>query len=34
MHDLSIIIVNWNTRHVVGDCIESVLANLGSLTPR
>ncbi len=31
MHDLSVIIVNWNTRHVVGDCIESVLANLGSL---
>ena len=31
MHDLSIIIVNWNTRHVVGDCLESVLANLGTL---
>jgi len=31
MHDLSIIIVNWNTRHVVRGCLESVLANLGPL---
>ena len=31
MHDLSIIIVNWNTRHVVRGCLESVLATLGTL---
>ncbi len=31
MHDLSIIIVNWNTRHVVRGCLDSVFANLGTL---
>ena len=29
--DLSIVIVNWNTRHVIVECLESVLANLGGL---
>ena len=27
--DLSIVIVNWNTQHVIVDCLESVLANPG-----
>ncbi len=30
--DLSIVIVNWNTQHVIVDCLESVLANLGELS--
>ncbi|MHC4416217.1 MAG: glycosyltransferase family 2 protein [Planctomycetota bacterium] len=30
--DLSIVIVSWNTRHVVRECLESVFANLGSLS--
>ncbi len=30
--DLSIVIVNWNTRHVIVDCLESVFANLGTLS--
>lgn len=29
--DLSVIIVNWNTRHLVRGCLESVLENLGAL---
>jgi GT2 family glycosyltransferase len=29
--DLSVVIVNWNTAHVVGDCLASVFANLGRL---
>ena len=29
--DISIVIVNWNTRHVVQNCLESVFAHLGSL---
>lgn len=30
--DLSIVIVNWNTQHVIVDCLRSVLANLGELS--
>ena len=30
--DLSIVIVNWNTQHVIVGCLESVLANLGELS--
>jgi len=30
--DLSVIIVNWNTRHMIGDCIASAMASLGTLT--
>jgi GT2 family glycosyltransferase len=29
--DLSIIIVNWNTRDLLRDCLKSVFANLGAL---
>ena len=29
--NLSVVIVNWNTRHVIGDCLASVLTNLGAL---
>ncbi len=29
--DLSVVIVNWNTRHVVADCLDSVLANLHTM---
>jgi GT2 family glycosyltransferase len=29
--DLSIIIVNWNTRHLLRDCLQSVQAGLGDL---
>ena len=29
--DLSIVIVNWNTRHVIANCLSSVIANLGPL---
>ena len=30
--DLSIVVVNWNTRHVILDCLESILANLDRLS--
>lgn len=30
--DLSIVIVNWNTRDLLRDCLESVFAGLGGLT--
>lgn len=30
--DLSIIIVNWNTRHLVGECLQSILAHVGDLS--
>ncbi len=29
--DLSIVIVNWNTQHVIIECLESVYAHLGEL---
>lgn len=29
--DLSIVIVTWNTRHVIEDCLDSIFANLGTL---
>ncbi len=30
--DLSVVIVSWNTRRVIGACLESVFRNLGNLT--
>lgn len=30
--DLSIVIVNWNTRELLADCLDSVFANLGDLS--